>query len=98
MTMEEVAAAITEADSRSKANEHRMDRLEKRQDALDRLVSCVAGMQKDLEHTQSDVQEIKGNVQTMLEAPGQNWNTLISALITSLAAGLAGAALTALLG
>ncbi len=97
MTMEEVAAAIAGADSRSRANAHRLDKLERRQDDLDKLVTCVAGMQKDLEHTQADVREIKGNVKTILATPGKHWNTLVTAIITGLAGALVGAAMTAIL-
>lgn len=97
VTMEEVAAAIAETDSRSRANAHRLDKMERRQDDLDKLVTCVVGMQKDLEHTQADVREIKGNVKTILAVPGKNWNTLMTALITGLAGALVGAAITALL-
>lgn len=98
MTMEEVAAAIAETDSRSRANAHRLDKMERRQDDLDKLVTCVAGMQKDLEHTQADVREIKGNVKMILVAPGKNWNTLVTAVLTGLAGALTGAAMAALLG
>lgn len=98
MTMEEVAAAIAETDSRSRANAHRLDKMERRQDDLDKLVTCVAGMQKDLEHTQADVREIKGNVKMILAAPGKNWNTLVTAVLTGLAGALTGAVMAVLLG
>lgn len=66
MTNEEIAKALAEIDSRCKSNTHRLDKQEQRQDNLDKLVTAVAGMQKDLEHTQGDVQEIKGDVKAMM--------------------------------
>lgn len=98
MTTEELAVAFTEVDSRSRSNTHRLDRLEERQDNLDQLVSCVAGMQKDLEHTQGDVKEIKGDVKAMMETPRKNWNTVITAIITSVVGALVGALLALVLG
>ena len=93
MTNEEIAASIAEIDSRSRSNTHRLDKMEKRQDNLDKLVSAVAGMQKDLEHTQGDVQEIKGDVKAMMEIPKKRWGTVISAIITAIVSALVGAVL-----
>ncbi|MGM9640482.1 MAG: hypothetical protein ACI3V3_03865 [Faecousia sp.] len=93
MTNEEIAAAIAETESRSRSNTHRLDKLEQRQDNLDKLVTAVAGMQKDLEHTQGDVQEIKGDVKAMMETPRKRWDTVISVIITAIVSALVGAVL-----
>ena len=97
MTNEEIAAAIAETDSRSRSNTHRLDKMEQRQDNLDKLVTAVAGMQKDLEHTQGDVQEIKGDVKAMMETPKKRWDTVISVIITAIVSALVGAVLALIL-
>lgn len=97
MTTEEIAAAIAETDSRSRSNSHRLDKMEKRQDNLDKLVTAVAGMQKDLEHTQGDVKEIKGDVKAMMETPRKRWDTVISVIITAIVSALVGAVLALIL-
>lgn len=69
MSNEEIAAAIADVENRAKSNTHRLDKMEERQDNLDKLVAAVAGVQKDLEHTQGDVAEIKGDVKAMMGGP-----------------------------
>lgn len=98
MTMEEMAVAIAETESRSRANARRLDKVEKRQDNLQDLVTCVAGIQKDLEHTQGDVKEIKTDVKVLMDQPGRNWTSLVTAVITGAAGAVVGAVLTMVLG
>ena len=103
MTNEEIAKALAEIDSRCKSNTHRLDKqeqrqdnldkLEQRQDNLDKLVTAVAGMQKDLEHTQGDVKEIKGDVKAMMETPKKRWDTVITVIITAVVSAIVGAVL-----
>ena len=97
MTNEEIAAAIAETESRCKSNTHRLDKMEQRQDNLDKLVTAVAGMQKDLEHTQGDVQEIKGDVKAMMETPKKRWDTVVSTTLTAIVSAIIGAALALIL-
>ena len=46
MSNDEIAAAIADVESRAKSNTHRLDKMEERQDNLDKLVAAVAGVQK----------------------------------------------------
>lgn len=46
MSNEEIAAAIADVENRAKSNTHRLDKMEERQDNLDKLVAAVAGVQK----------------------------------------------------
>ena len=93
MTNEEIAKALSDVNNRSKSNTHRLDKLEQRQDNLDSLVSCVAGMKKDLEYTQGDVKEIKGDVKAMMETPKKRWDTVITVIITAVVSAIVGAGL-----
>ena len=90
MSNEDIAAAIADVESRAKSNTHRLDKMEERQDNLDKL---VAGVQKDLEHTQGDVAEIKGDVKAMMEGPKKHWDAAIVAIITGIVSALVGAAM-----
>lgn len=93
MTTEGIAASIADIDSRAKSNTHRLDKLEERQDNLDKLVSAVAGMQKDLEHTQGDVREIKSDVKAIMDTPRKRWDTVITVALTAIVSAIVGAAL-----
>lgn len=93
MSNEEIAAAIADVESRAKSNTHRLDKMEERQNNLDKLVAAVAGVQKDLEHTQVDVAEIKGDVKAMMEGPKKHWDAAIVAIITGIVSALVGAAM-----
>lgn len=90
MSNDEIAAAIADVESRAKSNTHRLDKMEKRQDNLDKLVAAVAGVQKDLEHTQGDVAEIKGDVKAMMEGPKSTGTRPLWRLSRALSAHLLG--------
>lgn len=97
MSNDEIAAAIADVESRAKSNTHRLDKMEKRQDNLDKLVTAVAGVQKDLEHTQQDVGEIKSNVKAMMDAPRKHWDAAVVAIITGVVSALIGAVMALVL-
>lgn len=91
MTTEEMAAAIAETDSRCRSNTHRLDKMEERQDNLDKLVSAVSGLQKDMEYTTKDVGEIKTDVKTLMDGPRNRWNAIVNTIITGIVGVLIGA-------
>ena len=91
MTNEEIAASIAEIDSRSKSNEKRLDRMKERQDKLDNLVSAVTGLKKDMEHTQGDVREIKGDIKSLMDVPRKRWEEIVKTAITCVVGALVGA-------
>lgn len=97
MSNEEIAAAIADVENRAKSNTHRLDKMEERQDNLDKLVTAVAGVQKDLEHTQQDVGEIKSNVKAMMDAPRKHWDAAVVAIITGVVSALIGAVMALVL-
>lgn len=93
MNNEDLAVTLADVDARARSNTHRLDKMEERQDNLDKLVTAVAGVQKDLEHTQQDVGEIKGDVKAMMEDPKKHWDAAIVAIITGIVSALVGAAM-----
>ena len=58
---------LTEVEERSKSNMHRLDDVEKRQDDLEELVSTVKVLAVREENVETDVKEIKNDVQTIRE-------------------------------
>lgn len=76
---------LTEVESRSKSNTHRLDDVEKRQDNLDKLVASVSVLKTEQDHIQTDVREIKQDVKGLTEKPAERWDKLISTIIGALA-------------
>jgi hypothetical protein len=93
----ELEVKVIENEQRSKSNTHRLDTLEKRVDEQDKMVTAICGLQKDMEHTKSDVSTIKTNVDKLLEKPAKRWDGVVTAIITALISVLVGAVLGKLL-
>ncbi len=81
---------LTEVESRSKSNTHRLDEVEKRQDNLDELVGTVKALAVREENVESDVKEIKSDVKILTSKPGQRWDGLIDKIILTVAAAIVG--------
>ena len=81
---------LTEVESRSKSNAHRIDELEKRQNDLDELVGTVKALAVKEERVESDVKEIKNDVKTLTGKSGQRWENFVSQIISILAAAVIG--------
>ena len=90
MPMDELTKKVTEADDRSRSNTHRIDRLEERQDNLDKLVSTVASMATEQENIKDDVTEIKSDVKSLKDVPAKHWEDLIGKLLWFLIAAALG--------
>lgn len=80
--MEDMAVKVAEVEQRSKSNTHRLDKIEERQDNLDRLVSSVAALANEQEHIKDDVTEIKTDVKSLTEKPAKRWDAVVGAIIT----------------
>ena len=80
---------LTEIEARSKANSHRIDEIERRQDDLDELVSTVKVLADREVRVENDVKEIKDDVKCLKLKPAKRWdsvvNTLLIALVTTIA-------------
>lgn len=93
----DMESMVVEVEQRSKSNTHRLDKLEKRVDEQEKLVTAICNLQKDMEYTKSDVSEIKTNVDTLLNKPAKRWDGVVTAIITALISVLVGAVLGKLL-
>lgn len=84
MNQEEMIKILVETEARSKSNKHRLDRVEERQDKLEKLTAAVSVVQANQENIEKDVGEIKDDVKALLEKPAKRWDGAVEKLITVL--------------
>ena len=72
---------LTEVEDLSKSNTKRLDEVEKRQDNLDDLVSTVKVLAVREENVETDVKEIKTDVKSLKEIPGNRWNSIVEKVL-----------------
>lgn len=89
MTHEELIAAAHDNAQRSKSNMHRIDRLEARQDSLDKLLTSVAEMATKQNVMEGDIAEIKSDVKRITAIPARRWEGVVEKMLFSVAAALA---------
>ncbi len=87
---EDLAVRVAEIDQRSKSNTHRLDKMELRQDNLDKLVASVTALANEQEHIKADVTEIKADVKSLTEKPGKRWEAVVEKVIMLVVAGVVG--------
>lgn len=82
MTMDELTTKSVELEQRYKSAAHRLDKVEERQDNLDKLVASVEVLANRQETVECDVKEIKTDVKALTEKPAKRWESVIAAVIT----------------
>ncbi len=87
MNPEEMALKLTETEARSKSNTKRLDKVEERQDALDRLVTSVEVLATREEGVEKDVKEIKSDVKTLTSKPGKRWDSIVDKVLAAIVGG-----------
>lgn len=85
-----------EANDRSKSNTHRIDRLEERQDNLDKLVTSVSVMAEKQDRMETDIGEIKTDVRTMAQKPVKRWESVVDKVLMVLVGAIAAYAVSKL--
>ena len=80
-TTEELSVKLVEIEQRGKSNSHRLDKVEERQDNLDKLVSSVEVLATRQETVETDVKEIKTDVKALTEKPAKRWDGIVDKLI-----------------
>jgi hypothetical protein len=81
---------LTEVEDRAESNQRRIAKLEERQDNLDELVGTVKVLAVREENVESDVKEIKKDVKSLTDKPGQRWEALITQIIAVVVAAVVG--------
>ena len=89
-TTEELSVKLVEIEQRGKSNSHRLDKVEERQDNLDKLVSSGAVLATRQEAVEPDVKEIKSDVKALTEKPAKRWDGIVDKLIWLLISGAVG--------
>lgn len=90
MDEKDIEHRLTEVEQRSKSNQHRLEEVEKRQDNLDDLVSTVKVLAVREETVENDVKEIKLDVKSLTNKPGQRWDNLMDKIILVIASAVVG--------
>ena len=68
---------LTEVESRSKSNAHRLEEVEKKQDDLSELVGTVKVLATKEAQVEADVKEIKDDVKILTNKPGKRWELIV---------------------
>ncbi|MEY8317768.1 hypothetical protein AALB19_10710 [Oscillospiraceae bacterium 50-58] len=93
MTSEEMAIKLTEVDSRSKSNTHRIDELSQQIEAVNRLATAVEVMATKQDTMNQNVQDLNEKVEKLEAEPGNRWKDLTKQVVTLIVAALIGFAL-----
>mgnify|MGYP002674452926 CR=1 FL=1 len=80
----DIIRRITENESRSKSNTHRINDLERRQDNLDKMAESMEVMTNEMGHIKSDVQETKSDIKELKAKPGKRWDSVEDKVIMTL--------------
>ena len=98
--MTDVENRLTSLEQRCKSNGHRLEHLEKQQEAIHSLAASIQVMASEQKHqteaintVREDVSRLDGKVDALEMKPGKRWEGLVDKLIW----GVAGAVLTFLL-
>lgn len=81
---------LTQVEEMAKANERRIENIEKRQNNLDELVGTVKALAVREENVESDVKEIKSDVKSLTGKSGKRWDNLVDKIIVTVAAAIIG--------
>ena len=77
MTNEEMTERLVEVEQRSKSNTHRLDAVEKNQEALNSIATSVAVMAEQQKNISDKVDTIDAKVDTLEAKPGKRWDSLV---------------------
>ena len=85
MTNEEMTERLVEVEQRSKSNTHRLDAVEKNQEALNSIATSVAVMAEQQKNISDKVDTIDAKVDTLESKPGKRWERLVDKLLFAVA-------------
>ena len=90
MTEEEKTILLTRHDGQLQRQEGRIKELERRQDDLDKMASCVAILAQRQEGMDSDIKEIKKDVSQMAQKAGRRWEMIVETAAAAVIGALVG--------
>ena len=90
MTEEEKTILLTRHDGQLQRQDGRIKDIERRQDDLDKMASCVAILAQRQEGMDADIKEIKKDVSQMAQKAGRRWDMIVEKAIAAIAGALVG--------
>lgn len=82
MDTEEIAFKIATLEQSEQETQHRMKRIEERQDNLEELTRAFSVLQNEQEHIKDDIGEIKEDVKQLVSKPAKRWDGMIDKAVT----------------
>lgn len=76
-----MSVRLTETVSRAKSNTRRIEKLERRQDDLDKLAAAVEVLASREQSMETDVKEIKADVKTITLKSGKRWDAMLDRVL-----------------
>jgi len=89
-----MAVKLQEVESRSKSNMHRIDALEKNQDAINQLATSTAVMAQNISTMGDRIDSMSNDIKDLKEIPASRWKFVVEKAIYVLVAGIVGFALS----
>ena len=88
MQSEDIIKSLAETSARSKSNQHRLDRVEKRQNELGELVSSVSAIATEQTAMRDNITEIKTDIKEIKEKPSKRWDSVVDKVLMTFLGGL----------
>ena len=88
MQNEDIIKSLAETAARSKSNQHRLDRVEKRQNELGELVASVSAIATEQTAMRDNITEIKTDIKEIKEKPSKRWDSVVDKVLMTFLGGL----------
>ena len=82
MDAEDIAFKIATLEQSEQETQHRIKRIEERQDNLEELTRAFSVMQNEQEHIKDDIGEIKEDVKQLVSKPAKRWDGMLDKAVT----------------
>lgn len=93
MDTEEIIKVLTEVDQRSKSNTHRLDKLEKSTEAINRMAISIEKMATKQDAMNESVHTLTSKVEALEAEPAKRWKFVVEKAIYFVVAAVVGFAL-----
>ncbi|WMI81855.1 hypothetical protein [Anaerotignum sp. MB30-C6] len=90
MNQDEMSNKLVEVDARGKSNTKRLDKVEQRQDNLEKLTEAVSVMKNEQDNIKGDVKEIKDDVKILAEKPAKRWESVVDKAVSVVVGAMVG--------
>ena len=88
MQNEDIIKNLAETSARSKSNQHRLDRVEKRQSELGELVASVSAIATEQTAMRDNISEIKTDIKEIKEKPSRRWDAVVDKVVMTFLGGV----------